>query len=63
MALLLPCFDLAVPKLQREDQRGELICLFSEALLGLSGTAALGLHMLGSKCSAVWVFSSGTNYF
>lgn len=39
MALLLPCFDLAVPKLQstRKDQRGELSCLFSEALLGLSG--------------------------
>lgn len=38
MALLLPCFDLAVPKLQstRKDQRGELSCLFSEALLGLS---------------------------
>lgn len=38
MALLLPCFDLAVPKLQstRKDQKGELTCLFSEALLGLS---------------------------
>lgn len=39
MALLLPCFDLAVPKLQRtrKDQRDELSCSFSAALLGLSG--------------------------
>lgn len=38
MAFLLPCFDLAVPKLQstRKDQRGEPSCLLSEALLGLS---------------------------
>lgn len=38
MALLLPCFDLAIPKLQStsKDQRGGLSCLLSEALLGLS---------------------------
>lgn len=38
MALLLPCFDLAIPKLEStsKDQRGEWSCLLSEALLGLS---------------------------
>lgn len=38
MALLLLCFDLAIPKLQStsKDQRGELSCLLSEVLLGLS---------------------------
>lgn len=38
MALLLPCFDLAMPKLQstNEDQKGELSCLLCETLLGLS---------------------------
>lgn len=38
MALHLPCFDLAVPKHKstRKEQRDELNCLLSEALLGLS---------------------------
>jgi len=38
MALLLLYFDLAIPKLQStsKDQRGELSCFLSEALLGHS---------------------------
>lgn len=63
MALPLPCFDLAVPKLgsTSRHQGGELSCLLLKYYLVL---AFLGFFfcMLGNKCNEVWVVSSVISY-